>query len=56
LHFPLAPDFTLREAERMDDLALNVRVAQPADAAEVARVYIESWHDTYPAMLSSALL
>jgi len=40
----------------MDDLALNVRVAQPADAAEVARVYIESWHDTYPAMLSSALL
>ena len=40
----------------MDDLALNVRVARPADAAEVARVYIESWHDTYPALLSSALL
>lgn len=56
LHFPLAPDFALREAERMDDLALNVRVAQAADAAEVARVYIESWHDTYPAILSSALL
>ena len=56
LHFPLAPEFALREADRMDDLALNVRVAQPADAAEVARVYIESWHDTYPAILSSALL
>jgi L-amino acid N-acyltransferase YncA len=56
LHFPLAPDFALREARCMDDLALNVRVAQPADAAEVARVYIESWHDTYPAILSSALL
>lgn len=56
LHFLLAPDFALREAQRMDDLALNVRVAQPADAAEVARVYIESWHDTYPAVLSSAFL
>jgi ribosomal protein S18 acetylase RimI-like enzyme len=40
----------------MDDLALKVRVARPADAAEVARIYIESWHDTYPAVLSSALL
>src|ERR1700690_4370466 len=40
----------------MDDLALKVRVARPSDAAEVARVYIESWHDTYPAVLSSALL
>ena len=40
----------------MDDLALNVRAARPEDAAEVARIYIESWHDTYPAVLSSALL
>jgi len=40
----------------MDDLALKVRVARPSDAAEVARIYIESWHDTYPAVLSSALL
>jgi|SRR5579871_846546 len=40
----------------MDDLALKVRVARPDDAAEVARIYIESWHDTYPAVLSSALL
>ena len=40
----------------MDDLALTIRVARPSDAAEVARIYIESWHDTYPAVLSSALL
>jgi GNAT superfamily N-acetyltransferase len=40
----------------MDDLALTVRVARPADAAEVARIYIESWHDTYPGVLSPALL
>lgn len=55
-HFPLAPIAALREARFMDDLALNVRVARPSDAAEVARIYIESWHDTYPAVLSSALL
>jgi L-amino acid N-acyltransferase YncA len=40
----------------MDELALTIRVARPKDAAEVARIYIESWHDTYPAVLSSALL
>ncbi|HXC54723.1 MAG TPA: GNAT family N-acetyltransferase [Rhizomicrobium sp.] len=40
----------------MDDLALSVRVARPKDAAEVARIYIESWHDTYPDVLSRALL
>src|SRR5215467_8293352 len=53
---PLAGWKILREASRMDDLALTVRVARPKDAAEVARIYIESWHDTYPAVLSSALL
>jgi ribosomal protein S18 acetylase RimI-like enzyme len=46
----------LREASRMDELALSIRVARPKDAAEVARIYIESWHDTYPAVLSRALL
>jgi GNAT superfamily N-acetyltransferase len=55
-HFPLAPLTTLREAWRMEDLALTIRAARPDDAAEVARIYIESWHDTYPAVLSSALL
>ncbi len=40
----------------MDKLALKPRLAWPNDAAEVARVYIESWHDTYPGMLPKALL
>jgi ribosomal protein S18 acetylase RimI-like enzyme len=40
----------------MDDLALSIRVARPKDAAEVARIYIDSWHDTYPDVLSRALL
>jgi GNAT superfamily N-acetyltransferase len=53
---PLAADAPLREASRMNDLALTVRVARPKDAAEVARIYIESWHDTYPAVLPRAML
>jgi L-amino acid N-acyltransferase YncA len=56
MHFALAPLLALREALRMDEPALNVRVARPADAAEVARIYIESWHDTYPALLPTAAL
>ena len=41
----------------MDQLrGLRVRTARPADAADLARIYIESWHDTYPAVLSRALL
>jgi predicted N-acetyltransferase YhbS len=40
----------------MNKLALHVRQARPEDAAEVARVYIDSWHDTYPGVLPSALL
>ncbi|MEI9991359.1 MAG: GNAT family N-acetyltransferase [Rhizomicrobium sp.] len=40
----------------MDELALTIRVARPKDAADVARIYIESWHDTYPAVLSRAML
>ena len=40
----------------MDKLALKPRLARPNDAAEVARVYIESWHDTYPGVLPKALL
>jgi hypothetical protein len=35
----------------MDD-AVHIRQARLDDAAEVARVYIESWHDTYPGILS----
>jgi ribosomal protein S18 acetylase RimI-like enzyme len=40
----------------MDIRALTVRLARPADAAEVARIYIESWHDTYPGVVPTALL
>lgn len=40
----------------MEPLALTVRQARPNDAAAIARVYIESWHDTYPGVLSKALL
>jgi hypothetical protein len=40
----------------MNELALSVRVARPEDAAAVARIYIDSWHDTYPAVLPRALL
>jgi GNAT superfamily N-acetyltransferase len=40
----------------MDPLPLTIRNAQPADAAQVARVYVESWQDTYPGVLSPAIL
>jgi GNAT superfamily N-acetyltransferase len=40
----------------MDELALSVRIARLKDANEVARIYIESWQDTYPGVLSNALL
>jgi ribosomal protein S18 acetylase RimI-like enzyme len=40
----------------MDELVNAVRVARPEDAVAVARVYIDSWHDTYAAILPSQLL
>lgn len=40
----------------MGDLAIAVRTARPDDAQAVARVYVESWHDTYPAILPTELL
>jgi ribosomal protein S18 acetylase RimI-like enzyme len=40
----------------MDGLAASVRFAKPDDAADIARVYIDAWHDTYPAILSKQLL
>jgi ribosomal protein S18 acetylase RimI-like enzyme len=40
----------------MDDLALSVRTARPEDAAELARIYIESWQDTYAGVISHTLL
>ncbi len=40
----------------MDDLALSIRQARPTDAADLARIYIESWQDTYAGILPNALL
>jgi GNAT superfamily N-acetyltransferase len=40
----------------MDELTLAVRAARPEDAEAVARVYIDAWHDTYPAILPSEVL
>ncbi|MBA2590322.1 MAG: GNAT family N-acetyltransferase [Alphaproteobacteria bacterium] len=40
----------------MNDLAPSVRTARPDDAADLARIYIESWQDTYAGVISHALL
>jgi ribosomal protein S18 acetylase RimI-like enzyme len=40
----------------MSNFALDIRQARPDDAADVAQVYIDSWHDTYPGVLPAALL
>ena len=40
----------------METLSVAVRNAKPDDAGAIARVYIEAWHDTYPAILSKQLL
>jgi GNAT superfamily N-acetyltransferase len=45
-----------RKALPMSNLALHIRPARREDAADVAQVYIDSWHDTYPGVLPSALL
>jgi ribosomal protein S18 acetylase RimI-like enzyme len=46
----------IRQACVMDDIAMAVRTARPDDAQAVARVYIRSWHDTYPSILPAELL
>ena len=35
---------------------VTVRRARPADAEAVARIYVESWRDTYPLVLPARLL
>jgi ribosomal protein S18 acetylase RimI-like enzyme len=41
----------------MDELrGLSVRTARPEDAADLARIYIESWQDTYAGVISHAVL
>jgi ribosomal protein S18 acetylase RimI-like enzyme len=51
---PRPPEFG--QASAMDEPAIRIRVARPDDAAAVARVYVESWHDTYAAILPKRLL
>ena len=36
--------------------SLTIRKARPADAEAVARIYVESWRDTYPGVLPQRLL
>lgn len=40
----------------MDELVTTVRIARPDDAVAVARIYVDSWHDTYAAILPTRLL
>jgi len=40
----------------MDDLALSVRSARPEDAADLARIYIDSWQDTYAGIIPHSML
>jgi GNAT superfamily N-acetyltransferase len=40
----------------MSNLVLRIRQARQEDAAKIAQVYIDSWQDTYPGVLPSALL
>ena len=35
---------------------LTIRKARPSDAESVARIYVESWRDTYPLILPNKLL
>jgi len=36
--------------------SLTIRKARPIDAEAVARIYVESWRDTYPGILPARLL
>jgi ribosomal protein S18 acetylase RimI-like enzyme len=40
----------------MEQSGLSVRLARAEDAAQVARVYIESWHDAYAGILPNRML
>ncbi len=40
----------------MSAFTIKVAPARSDDAAEIARIYISSWHDAYPGVLPTALL
>lgn len=44
------------QASAMESPVIAVRRAKVDDAPSIARVYIDAWHDTYPAILSKQLL
>ena len=44
------------KTQAMNDLALSIRQARPGDAADLARIYISSWQDTYAALLPHSML
>jgi GNAT superfamily N-acetyltransferase len=52
----LAARRELPHAWGMNDLALRVRTAQPSDAADLARIYIDSWQDTYAGLMPHSML
>ena len=52
----LGSEAEARNHSGMTGLSLKVRQAKPDDAEGIARVYIESWHDTYAATLPMRLL
>jgi ribosomal protein S18 acetylase RimI-like enzyme len=40
----------------VDTFAIEIGQAAASEAGDIARVYIESWHDTYPGAVPDALL
>jgi GNAT superfamily N-acetyltransferase len=40
----------------MASSVLSIRKARPLDAQAIARIYVEAWRDTYPAVLPARLL
>src|SRR5713101_5081569 len=51
----LEPAFAYGQA-RIMGVNLTIRKARPTDAEAVARIYVESWRDTYPLVLPARLL
>lgn len=52
----LAEQRAPRQHPFMDQLVVSIRPARAEDAAQIARVYIESWHDAYAGILPNRLL
>lgn len=56
VRFALADTARFGKASFMEELVVSVRAARPEDAVGIARVYIDSWHDTYAGVLPAQLL